>query len=87
MVAGHKNTLFSFVFAVGVVPDGCGICRPPGCCGGHLFGQGVSLQVILVSFRWEGWDLTICTFARVVVVPWGDGGWGCEGGVLGVGCV
>jgi hypothetical protein len=42
---------------------------------------------MLVSFRWEGWDLTMCVFAHIVVVLWGDGGWGCERGVHGVGCV
>jgi hypothetical protein len=29
----------------------------------------------------------MCVFAHIVVMLWGDGGWGCEGGVHGVGCV
>jgi hypothetical protein len=48
------------------------------CCAGHLFSWGVSLQVMLVSYRWEG-DLTICTFAYVVVMSQGGGGGGVRG--------
>jgi hypothetical protein len=85
-----KNLTFffmSFSSVVGAILDSGDIHHPLGCCMGHMFGQGVSLQVVLVSFRWGGWDLTICAFAHIVVVLWGDGGWGCEGGVCGVGCM
>jgi hypothetical protein len=74
----YKKPYFfmSFLSAVGAVLDGGGICRPPGCCRGCPSSWGVSLQVMLVSFRWEGWDLTICTFARIMVVSQGGGGGG-----------
>jgi hypothetical protein len=80
----------SFLSAVGVILDGGGIRHSIECCAGCPFSWGASLQVMLVSFRWERWDLTIYSFAHVVVVLQGGGGRGvrgCEGGVCGVGCV
>jgi hypothetical protein len=77
----------SFLSAVGAILDSGGIHHPPRCCVGHPFSQGASLQVILVSFRRGGWELIICMFACIVAVLWGGHGWGCEGGVCGVGQV
>jgi hypothetical protein len=34
---------------------------------------------MFVSFRWEGWDLTIYAFALVVVMLQGGGGGGVRG--------
>jgi hypothetical protein len=76
-----KNLLFfvSLLGVVGTILNGGGIRRPLGCCAGRPFGQGASLQVMLFSFRWEGWDLTICTLARIVVMLQGGGGGGVRG--------
>jgi hypothetical protein len=44
--------------------------------------QGSSVQLGSVpashvsEFKAGGWDFTICAFEHIVVVPWGDGGWG-----------
>jgi hypothetical protein len=49
-----KTLLFffmSFSSVVGAILDIDGIHCPLGCCTGHLFGRGASLQVMLVSFR------------------------------------
>jgi hypothetical protein len=69
----------SFLSAVGAILDGGGIRRSLRCCAGHPFSRRVSLQVMLVSFRWEG-DLTIyiCTCCGHVTGWWW---WWCEGGV------
>jgi hypothetical protein len=69
----------SFLSAVGIILDGGGIHHSIECCAGRPFSWGVSLQVMLVSFRWEGWDLTIYAFALVVVMLQGGRGRGVRG--------